>query len=375
MVSDAEVVVVGGGFFGMYLAAHFGGQGRDVLLIERERDFMQRASYVNQARVHNGYHYPRSILTALRSRISFPRFCAEFADCIDGSFDKYYMIGKLLGNVTAKQFTEFCQRIGAPCEPAPKEVLDWVNPRLIEAAWRVEEVAFDAIKLKQTMCGMLDDNSVSCLLGTTAESIRRDGNQIEILCSATEDSCRQQRIRTRQVFNCTYAMTNSLLTNSGLELIPLVHEHTELCLVEVPEQFRNCGITVMCGPFFSCMPFPPKSMHSFSHVRYTPHYQWEDDGIRGYADVDRHGLSARNSAWRHMQLDAQRYIPMLADCHYKESLFEIKTTLPSSAVDDSRPFLWKPNHGLPGFHCLLGGKIDNIYDAVDVIKQYGLDTG
>ena len=65
---------------------------------------------------------------------------------------------------------------------------------------------------------------------------------------------------------------------------------------------------------------------------------------------------------------------MLADCRYRESIFEIKTILPSSAVDDSRPFLWKPDHGIPGFHCLLGGKIDNVYDALDVIKQYGLDA-
>ncbi len=53
---------------------------------------MSRASYNNQARVHNGYHYPRSILTALRSRISFPRFVDEFRDCVDSDFDKYYLI-------------------------------------------------------------------------------------------------------------------------------------------------------------------------------------------------------------------------------------------------------------------------------------------
>ena len=355
----------------MYLAAHFGGQGREVVLIERELDFMQRASKANQARVHNGYHYPRSILTALRSRVSFPRFCAEFADCVDKSFDKYYMIGKLLGKVTAKQFAEFCQRIGAPCEPAPREELDWVNPRLIEAAWRVEEAAFDAIKLKKTMCGMLDDNSVRCLVGTTAQSICREGSLIEIQCSETGQPENQLQIRTRQVFNCTYAMTNSLLARSGIELIPLIHEYAELCLIEVPPQLRNCGITVMCGPFFSFMPFPSKSVHSFSHVRYTPHCQWEDRDRRDYKED---ASQPQDSAWRHMQLDAQRYIPMLADCRYRESIFEIKTILPSSAVDDSRPFLWKPDHGIPGFHCLLGGKIDNVYDALDVIKQYGLDA-
>ena len=53
---------IGGGFFGMYLSVYFARKGHEVILSEKENDFMQRASYVNQARVHNGYHYPRSIL-------------------------------------------------------------------------------------------------------------------------------------------------------------------------------------------------------------------------------------------------------------------------------------------------------------------------
>tara|TARA_B110000211_G_scaffold233340_1_gene299304 strand:+ start:632 stop:865 length:234 start_codon:yes stop_codon:yes gene_type:complete len=73
----------------MYLSEYFARQGHEVILSEKEEDFMQRASYVNQARVHNGYHYPRSILTALRSRASLPRFYEEFHSCIDDTFDKY----------------------------------------------------------------------------------------------------------------------------------------------------------------------------------------------------------------------------------------------------------------------------------------------
>ena len=96
----------------MYLADHFMQKGCKVRLVEKENQFMSRASYANQARVHNGYHYPRSVLTGLRSRISFPRFVNEFKDCIDSSFEKYYLIGKPLGKVTAQQFVKFCERIG-----------------------------------------------------------------------------------------------------------------------------------------------------------------------------------------------------------------------------------------------------------------------
>ena len=92
----SKILIIGGGFFGMYLAEHFAQNGMSVRLVEQEPQFMQRASYANQARVHNGYHYPRSVLTALRSRMSFPRFINEFKEYIDSDFEKYYLIGQPL---------------------------------------------------------------------------------------------------------------------------------------------------------------------------------------------------------------------------------------------------------------------------------------
>lgn len=54
-------VVVGGGFYGCMLAAHLSrSRGRRVLLLEAAGELLGRASFANQARVHNGYHYPRS---------------------------------------------------------------------------------------------------------------------------------------------------------------------------------------------------------------------------------------------------------------------------------------------------------------------------
>mgnify|MGYP001291441700 CR=1 FL=1 len=72
MKSGYDILIIGGGFYGTYLSEYFCKLGKNVLLCEKEDSLMGRASYANQARVHNGYHYPRSVLTALRSRISFP---------------------------------------------------------------------------------------------------------------------------------------------------------------------------------------------------------------------------------------------------------------------------------------------------------------
>src|SRR4051794_27058259 len=64
-----EAAVVGAGYFGCRAALHLRGLGFSrVLLLDREDAIMRRASFVNQARVHNGYHYPRSLGTAISSR-------------------------------------------------------------------------------------------------------------------------------------------------------------------------------------------------------------------------------------------------------------------------------------------------------------------
>jgi len=375
MNRNYDVIVIGGGFFGMYIAEYFAKQGKKVLLCEKESDFMQRASYVNQARVHNGYHYPRSILTALRSRISFPRFCEEFSSCIDSSFEKYYMVGKLLSKVTAKQFELFCQRIGAACGPAPNKITQLVNRELIEAVFSTIEYAFDSIKLKNVMQERLEVAGVNTRFDTIVKRINRKGSDLQVELKASSQDAHTEIVSAQQVFNCSYSMINFMLTESGLEPITLKHEMAEICLVEVPDELKDKGITVMCGPFFSVMPFPPLGLHSFSHVRYTPHYEWYDGPDKPYINAHRHFRNVKKkSAWKSMQLDAKRYMPLLTDCKYQQSIWEVKTVLPRSEIDDSRPILFKPNYGFKGFHCVMGGKIDNIYDVVEEIERLGLDN-
>lgn len=175
---NCDVLIIGGGFYGAYISEHFAKLGKKVILCEKEDDLMLRASFSNQARVHNGYHYQRSVLTALKSRVSFPRFSEEFKECIDKSFDKYYLIGNLLGKVTARQFQAFCKRIGAPCDPAPQTINDLTNPKFVEAAFKTVEYAFDAVKLRKIMEARLHSAGVQVQLGTLVEFVQKEGSNL-----------------------------------------------------------------------------------------------------------------------------------------------------------------------------------------------------
>ena len=116
-----DAVVVGGGFYGAVIADYLARERglQRVVLLEREADLMARASYANQARVHNGYHYPRSFTTAYRSRVNLPRFVSDWSSAVDTGLTKLYAIARRHSKVTAAQFQRFCRSIGAPLEPAP----------------------------------------------------------------------------------------------------------------------------------------------------------------------------------------------------------------------------------------------------------------
>jgi hypothetical protein len=344
-----------------------------VVVLEMGDDLLQRASYANQARVHNGYHYPRSILTASRSRINFPRFISDYSECIFSDFEKYYAIGRNFSKVTASQYQLFFQRIGSNIKPVKdKRITSLFNHNLIEELFRVREYAFDAVKLKNRIWNDLREAGVEVHLQTEVVRVKQQNNShFTVMCKTTNNTGESIAYHGNRVYNCTYSHINKILGDSNLPLIPLKQEVTEMALVEMPDSLMNLGVTVMCGPFFSFMPFPPKAgLHTLSHVRYTPHHSWieghNDDYIDAYHQLD---SASAKSNFAHMIKDVQRYIPEIQNCKYVDSIWEIKTLLPQSEIDDSRPILIKRNHGLKNFTCIMGGKIDNIYDIYDELED------
>lgn len=366
-----DVLVVGGGFFGCRLAQHLRGRAASVLVVEQEARLLTRASYNNQARVHQGYHYPRSLLTAIRSRANFARFIEEYPECIDDTFVKYYAVARNFSHVTARQFRDFCRRISAPIEPAPSEVRGLFDAGHIEDVFLVKEFAFDADKLRDHVVRDLEGAGVEVALSTRAVRLGPGpAGTVDVELASRAGS---SFVRAKRVLNCTYSGINHILGPSRLEIIPLKHEGTEMALVEPPAELEKLGITVMCGPFFSIMPFPPRRLHSLSHVRYTPHHWWHDRAdARSRPEGHRPEL---HSAFDRMVRDAARYLPCLARCRYQDSLWEVKTVLPASERDDSRPILYRPDHGLPGLTCIMGGKIDNVYDVMAELDAGPADGG
>jgi hypothetical protein len=137
--------------------------------------------------------------------------------------------------------------------------------------------------------------------------------------------------------------------------------------MQMPSALQGLGVTVMDGPFFSMMPFPSRNLHTLSHVRFTPHLQWDDDkSIDPYDKLARH---QRASRVERMVRDVARYIPVILDSQHVDSLYEVKTILARNDRNDGRPILFEKHASLPGCYSVLGGKIDNIYDVLEKLDN------
>ena len=366
MSGEVDALVIGGGFYGCYIAQDLKARMSSVLLVEQNDDLLQRASFTNQARIHQGYHYPRSLQTGYRSRLNFDRFVREFPECVMEGIVHLYCIARERSKVSPRHFERFCQIIGALCAPASAEHTGLFDQRLIDAVYEVREHVFDAAILRDLLRNLLERSGVEVRLGLRAVGIVPDGVRSRVSFSDGSE------VTARYVVNCTYSGLRQILGTASKQRAILKHEIAELALIDPPEQLRNLGVTVMCGPFFSVLPFPPRGLHSISHVRYTPHCSWTDiasDAPDPYAALCAHH---RESRARLMLCDAQRYIPSLRTARLVDSMFEVKTVLARNEIDDGRPILVERSDTPNPVWSILGGKIDNIYDAIERLRSEGL---
>lgn len=118
-----------------------------MLVLERDPAPFMRATYINQARVHMGYHYPRSYSTAIKSAHYFERFCRDYGFCLHTEFDQVYATSAHFSWTNAAEFRQFCRAAGIRCDDVPPE--RYFNHGLCDGAFLTTEYTYDAQVLKR----------------------------------------------------------------------------------------------------------------------------------------------------------------------------------------------------------------------------------
>lgn len=373
-------IIIGAGFYGLYSALFCtknitGGEAGRILILECDNAPFMRATYINQARVHQGYHYPRSISTALKSAGYFERFSKDFSFCINKSFDQIYGTSSSFSWTDREEFKKFCVSAGIPCEELNPD--RYFKKGMCDGAFLTQEYTYDASLLKRYLVEQLSNyNNVEIKYGVSIESIYSDGDYY-VLTTSDGNS-----YKTDFLLNTTYAGTNQILDMLGFDKFKIKYELCEIILCLINDKLKDVGFTVMDGPFFSIMPFGKTGMHSLTSVTFTPHATSYDE-LPGFACqeksvgyCDKYHLGNCNecpakpdTAFPYMANLARKYMKDEYGFNYESSLFSMKPILMSSEIDDSRPTVIRVHSEKPKFISVLSGKINTVYDMEEVLRD------
>lgn len=365
-------LVVGAGLFGLYGAMVLARKGLRVALLDADQQPMMRASQVNQARVHNGYHYPRSLTTALSSVHYYRRFVHDFADAVNTRFEQIYAIAQSQSFMSSDGFEMFCRRAGVQCDPVDPH--RWFRRGAVESAYRTDEFSFDAERLRRIMTSQVaDDPRVVWYQPARMAHVDRDADGFTV---RLEDG---RQLRADGVLNASYAGTNQVLALLGEPPLSLKYELCEITLTNVSDELQGVGLTVMDGEYFSLMPYGLSGFHSLTSVGFTPH-RVSHDPTPHFACQARNPVcndvaldncsfcpEAPASSWPFVSQMTRRYLNDRHTVRFAESLYAVKTVLKTAEVDDARPTMVIQHSAAPWLTSVLSGKIATIYDLDEAL--------
>lgn len=371
-----DKIIIGAGLYGLYSALFCAKRGQRVIVLECDPTPFRRATYINQARVHQGYHYPRSISTALKSAGYFERFNKDYDFCINREFDQIYATSSQYSWSDGKQFKDFCKAADIPCEQLVPE--NYFKQGMCDGVFRTREYTYDAMILLDYFLEELKKYPTEVTIKYAVNITTIDKTSDSYIIHTTEGIDYESGF----VLNATYASTNQILEKVRFEKFGIKYELCEIILCEVNEMLKDIGFTVMDGPFFSIMPFGKTGLHSLTSVTFTPHTT-SYDGLptfecqkesSGYCSPTHLGNcndcpAKPKTAFPYMANLARKYMLDEYGFEYKGSLFSMKPILMSSEIDDSRPTVIRKYSENPTFVGVLSGKINTVYDLDEVLSD------
>ena len=352
-----KLAVVGAGFYGLSTALVALDSEWDVTVFESRSTAMSGASQFNQARVHGGYHYPRSLITAMRSRNLYRRFRNDFPSAIIENSLATYLIARD-SKVSSNQFRRVMEVIGAPLLPLQLQVRELVNWNTVEEGFNVEECVFDASILRELLIDKIESLGAKIFFDMKIFGVNEE---VDFVRLDFQDNFMNQTFDAVAI--CTYGFSRGfseeISFNSDVEA-----EICEMVVVDLPQELSELSVTVMDGPFWSVTPFPIRNGHILSSVRHTPHQRFAEPEAANKHLVSQLEMKSRG---RLMLLGAAKHLPIMRDLPIRSSLWGVKVVPSKRDHSDGRPIMVKKSKRVIS---ILGSKLDNVYDAQEEVIKF-----
>jgi hypothetical protein len=338
-----KCAVVGGGIYGVTTATKLKVSGYDVVLFESDKQLLNRASGINQYRLHRGYHYPRSSETIESCKINEDSFIKYYNQSIvNGDIKHYYSIASEESLVTAQEYLTTLDNAG----------LDW---KIVDTLPNCDLT----IEVKEKLYS-------PSMLRTLSEE-RLYGNGVDVKLNKKVDKLEGYE----HVVYCTYSSLNDFSDNKQ-------NYQFELCekpLLKLPKKYKGKSIVIMDGPFMCFDPYSNTDYHLAGNVVHAIHAsnigikpnipavykEYLDKGIvinPKYTNIDRFIESAK------------KFFPKIEKSKHIGSMYTIRTVLPHKDDTDERPtIVTKQNKDYILFSSKIGNCVNAASNVINMIKR------
>lgn len=337
-----KAAVVGGGIFGCTIAVDLARADIQVDLFEAQSDILTGTTDRCQARLHRGYHYPRSDSTAQAARDSFDQFQGRYPEAVY-TRQHHYLVAE--GSAVApEQYLEFCDRLDLPYEviARPPAVLKSINLTI-----RVPEAFVDVAVLRRLLSTDLRQAGVSVHCGRQMMDV--DGYDLTVWATYGQRWPR-----------------------------PLRYEVCEVALVELGRYIGD-SFVVVDGPFVSLDPI--RGRYALYDVKHSVHHA----NVGMAPEIpDEYKAVLDGKAWPREAQALSRFDQMVESasrflwglnpggmgvCIYHRSMWSVRAVLPDVDSTDERPTLIERD-GNNLF--VLSGKIGTAVQAANQVTELAL---
>ncbi len=363
-VENKSIAVIGAGFFGIMTALKLAERGFNVVIFEKNNEIIRGASYINQNRVHFGYHYPRSDDTAKSSFMYQKAFCKLFKESVVTNFEHYYCIARENSLTTGQQYRDFCNRLNLPyTEEFPKKIT--MSHDKVEMCIKVPEHIYDANVLRGLLKNLLkDEDRINLFLLTEVIGINNKSSGFEI---EIKKNNKTEKLNFDAIINATYNNINRVIAMAGFETKNYQYELCEVPIVHVPWKDRlGCGI--MDGPFFGILPFGFSDEYMLYDVEISVLERSVSKLPEFKHDIDYYNEKERREKRFQKYIEkSKEYIKEMDKCQYLYSAYIVRVVLPNRDKDDARPteILYHKD----AFWSIFSGKLSAAIPASEKITE------
>ena len=338
-----KCAVVGGGIYGVTMATKLKVSGYDVDLYEQDHQIMNRASGINQYRLHRGYHYPRSVDTIESCKTNEDSFIKYYNQSIvNGDIKHYYSIASEDSLITAQQYLTTLDN----------SKLNW---KIVESlpncdlTIEVDEKLYNPDALRSICVHRLYGNGVNVNL---SKKYNGQGDYKNIIYS-------------------TYSSLNDFTKEKQ-------NYQFELCekpLFKLPKIYKDKSIVIMDGPFMCFDPYSDTEYHlagNVVHAIHVRHIGKKPEIPTVYKEYLNKGI-IKNPKYTNVNRfveSAKKFFPEIESAEHIGSMYTIRTVLPHKDKTDERPtIVTKQNNDYILFSSKVGNCVDAARKVINMINE------